>query len=67
MAALSAEYDCRAVQAYIDQKFVGNGALIERELDKSEEQVDYCKAEGAKMAAMQDEMIKHIVDGQNHV
>ena len=67
MVTLPAEYDGRAVQAYIDQLFVGNGALIERELDKSDKQVDYCKAEGAKMAAMQDEMIKQIVDGQNRV
>ena len=51
----------------IDQLFVGNGALIERELVKSKEQVEYCKTEGAKMAAMQDEMIKQIVDGQNCV
>ena len=30
MAVLPAEYDGRAVQAYIDQKFVGNAALIEQ-------------------------------------
>ena len=67
MATLPAEYDGRAAQAYIDQLFVGNGALIERELDKSMEQVDYCKAEGVKMAAMQDKTIMQIVDGQNRV
>ena len=38
MATLSAEYDGRAVQAYIDQKFVGNGALIKQELEKSKAQ-----------------------------
>ena len=40
MAALPTEYDGRAVQEYIDQKFVGNGALIEQELEKSKVQVD---------------------------
>ena len=58
MAALSAEYDGRAVQAYIGQKFVGNGAPIEQELEKSKAQVDYCKGEGLKMAQMQEAMIK---------
>ena len=37
MAALSTEYDGRAVQAYIDQLFVGSGALIEQEFEKSKE------------------------------
>ena len=67
MAALSAECDSRAFQAPIDQLFTGNGALIERELDKSKGQAEICNSEGAKMAAMQDEMIKQIVDGQNLV
>ena len=43
MAALPAEYNSRAVQAHIDQLFIGNGALIERELVKSKEQVEYCR------------------------
>ena len=47
MAALPAAYDGPDVQAYIGQLFVGNGALIEQEHEKSKEQVEFCKGEGA--------------------
>ena len=67
MAALPAEYDGRAVQACIDQKFVGNGALIEQSLEKSKAQVDDCKGEALKMGQMQEAMIQQIADGQNCV
>ena len=67
MAALPAEYDGRAVQAYIVQKIVGNGALIEQELEKSKARVDYCKGDGLKMARMQEAMIKQIAEGEHRI
>ena len=67
MAFLPAAYDGPAAQAYIDQFFVGSGALIEQELGKFKIQVECCKGEGAKMAAMQAEIINQILDGQYRV
>ena len=64
MAGLSAVYGGPAVQKYINQLVIGNGALIEAELEKAQKDVEYCKGEGAKMSAMQAEIAKHVIDGQ---
>ena len=59
MASLSQTvYDGAAIEHFINQRFIANAALIEAELEKAKLEVEHCKAEGAKMQAMQNEIIK---------
>ena len=65
MASLSQTvYDGAAIEQFIKQRFIGNGALIEAELEKAKQEAEYCKAEGAKMSAMQIEIAKEVVDSR---
>ena len=64
MPSLPTVYDGAAVEQFINQRFLGNGALIEAELEKPMQEVEDCKAEGAKMSAMQIEIAKEVVDSR---
>ena len=68
MASLSQTvYDGAAIEQFITQRFVGNGALIEAELEKAKQEVEYCKAEGAKMQAIQTEIAKEVIDSRTRM